>query len=129
MKNSIAILAATVWISISEFIRNQYLVQSFWVDHYKALGQTFPAEPLNGAVWGIWSLVFAILIFIISRKFNVIQTAGIAWVAGFAMMWLVIGDLSALPFGILAYTIPLSMLEVLLASWLVKKISPAVQPV
>ena len=54
------ILLATIWISISEFARNEFLLKSYWKDHYQSLGLVFPSEPINGAAWGLWSLCFAI---------------------------------------------------------------------
>ena len=122
-KNLIAILAATLWISISEFARNQFIVQSFWTKHYESLGLTFPAKPVNGAVWGLWSLLFAIFIFILSRKFNLFQTTLISWLAGFLMMWVVIGNMGVLPFGLLPAAIPLSLLEAFLAALIIKKLT------
>lgn len=123
-KTLLPVLAGTAWISISEFVRNQFLLSGSWNDHYNELGLVFPAEPVNGAVWGIWSLVFAITIFIISRKFSIVQTAILAWIYGFVMMWLVIGNLGVLPFGILPVAIPLSLLEAWLASFIIARLSP-----
>ena len=121
MKKVIALLSATVCIGISEFIRNQFLLKNLWIDHYKSLGLVFPLEPVNGAVWGIWSVMFAVLILILAQKFSLIQTALISWFAAFVMMWVTIGNLMVLPFGILWYAVPLSLLEAFLAAWIIKK--------
>lgn len=117
----LAVLAAALWISISEFARNEFLVKQHWISHYAGMGLTFPAEPLNGAIWGLWSLTYAAVIYVLSTKFNLLQTALLAWVIGFVLMWLVIGNLMVLPLGILPIAIPLSMLEAGIASWLVYK--------
>ena len=122
MKKVLALLSATVWISISEFVRNQFLLKQYWIDHYKSLGLVFPLEPVNGAVWGIWSVLFAALIFILAQKFSLIQTALISWFAAFVMMWVTIGNLMVLPYGILWFAVPLSLLEAFVASWIIKKI-------
>jgi len=116
------ILLATIWISISEFARNEFLVKSYWTDHYKKLGLIFPSEPVNGAIWGVWSLLFAIAIFIISKKFTLWQTTLLSWFVGFVMMWVVIGNLGVLPYGLLLYAIPLSFLEAFVAVLIIKKI-------
>ena len=124
MKNKIiAVLLASCWISISEFVRNEFLLKSYWVEHYHNMGLTFPSEPHNGAIWGIWSLCFAIFIFIISKKFTLLQTTVLAWFVGFIFMWLVIGNLGVLPFGILFFAIPLSLLETFIAVYVCKKSS------
>lgn len=117
------LLLATIWISISEFVRNEFLLKSYWVEHYKGMGLEFPGEPVNGAVWGIWSLVFAASILVISKKFTLMQTTLYSWFIGFVLMWLVIGNLGVLPYGILVYAIPLSLLEAFIASWIIRKLS------
>lgn len=122
-KTILPILLATIWISISEFVRNTFLLHDYWINHYNNLGLTFPEEPINGAVWGIWSLCFAIGIYIISQKFSLIQTTFLSWFVGFVFMWLVIGNMGVLPFGILPFAIPLSLLEVFLAVLIIRKLS------
>jgi len=117
------IFLATIWISISEFVRNQIFVQSFWIKHYQGLGLIFPSKPINGALWGIWSLLFAVAIFILAKKFSLIQTTFLSWFLGFVMMWVVIGNLNVLPFGLLWYSIPLSIFEAFLATFIIKKLS------
>jgi len=124
IKNTVLpILAATLWISISEFVRNEFIVKSFWTDHYNGLGLTFPSEPFNGVVWGIWSLLFAIAIFIISAKFTLLHTTLLSWFVGFVLMWFVLGNLGVLPYGLLVYAVPLSLLEAFVASLIIKKLS------
>jgi hypothetical protein len=122
-KKVLSLLSATIWISISEFLRNEFILKSFWIDHYQKLGLTFPSEPINGAVWGIWSLLFAIVIYIVAKKFDIIQTTFLSWLIGFVLMWLVIGNLNVLPYEILWYAIPLSILESYIATLIIKKLS------
>ena len=119
---ALPILLATIWISISEFVRNEYIVKSLWITHYHNLGLTFPSKPINGAVWGIWSLLFAVTIFIIAKKFSLLETTLLSWLIGFVLMWVVIGNLGVLPEGLLFQAIPLSLLECFLASFIIKKL-------
>jgi len=121
------ILLSTIWISASEFVRNQVIFRDIWETHYHDLGLVFPERLINGAGWGLWSLVFAIVIYIISRKFSLIQTALISWVAAFAMMWLVIGNLHVLPWSLLPFAIPLSLLEVFVAAWISRSFPNGIQ--
>ncbi len=114
------IFLATIWISLSEFVRNEFLVKSFWIKHYQDLGLTFPSESMNGAVWGIWSLLFAVAIFIISKKFDTMQTTFLSWFVAFVLMWTVIGNLGVLPYGLLLYAIPLSLLESFVVTLIIK---------
>lgn len=117
------VLLATIWIALSEFVRNQVLLNAYWVEHYEKMGLVFPADPLNGAIWGVWSLLFAIAIFIISRKFSIFETTMLAWFTGFVLMWIVIGNMDVLPYGILIFAIPLSLLEAFVAAWIIRKLS------
>lgn len=119
----IPIILATIWISISEFARNEFLLKSYWTNHYKTLGLVFPSEPVNGAVWGIWSLCFAIAVFIIAKKFSLLETTLLSWFVGFVLMWISSGNMGVLPFGILSFAIPLSLLEAFLASLIIKKLT------
>lgn len=117
----IPVFLATIWISLSEFIRNEFLLKSYWVDHYAAMGLEFPSEPLNGAVWGLWSLFFAIVLFVLRKRFSFTETLQLGWLAGFVLMWVVTGNLGVLPFGILIYAVPLSILEVAVAVWIIQR--------
>jgi len=117
------VFLSTVWISISEFVRNEFLLKSFWTNHYRSLGIAFPSAPINGVMWGVWSLCYAVAIFIIAKKFSLTQTFFLSWFIGFVLMWLVIGNMGVLPFGILFYAVPLSLLEAFLASFIIKKMS------
>lgn len=117
------VILAAIWISISEFVRNEFIVKSYWTEHYQSLGLKFPSEPLNGAVWGLWSLLFAIAIFIIAKKFSLLHTTILTWFVGFVMMWVVIWNLNMLPGGLLIFAVPLSILEAFLATLIIKKLT------
>ncbi len=122
LKNTILpVFLASACISISEFVRNEFLLKSYWTAHYEKMGLIFPAEPINGAFWGIWSLCFAIAIYIIAQKFSLIQTTLLTWLVGFVLMWIVIGNMNVLPFAILPFAIPLSILETFVASFIIFK--------
>jgi hypothetical protein len=77
------IVLSALWISISEFVRNEILLKSFWLEHYQSLGLVFPSEPVNGAIWGVWSLALATSIYIISRRFSLWPAIFITWFMAF----------------------------------------------
>lgn len=122
-KTVVPILLATVWIGVSEFARGSFLLRPFWVDHYAKLGLVFPEKPVNGAVWGLWSLLFAVAIYLIAKKFTLVQTALLAWFVGFVLMWVVIANLGVLPYGVMPWAIPLSLLEAFVAALIVKRLA------
>lgn len=118
----LAVLAVFVWISGTLFLRNEILLKEYWINHYREKGLIFPSEPLNGIVWVIWSLLFAVAIIVFSKKFSITNTALISWFTGFVLVEIVVGNLGVLPFGILVYAIPMSLVEVFVAAFLAKKI-------
>jgi len=122
-KNLLPVLLAGIWISISEFVRNELLLKNHWVDHYNNMVLVFPSEPINGAVWGIWSLLFTIGIYIIYRKFKFWETVFLSWFLAFVLMWLVLGNMNVLPFKLLIYAIPLSILECLVAVFIIDRLT------
>ena len=119
--NVLPVIVATIWITVSEFLRNQFLLKYFWSAHYMKIGMIFPSEPVNGALWVLWSFLFAISIFIMLKKFTVIQTTLLAWLTGFAMMWVVTYNLGVLPTGIFYLAVPLSLLEAVIAAIILRK--------
>lgn len=123
-KSLYAILLAGLWINASEFFRNEVLVKSLWTAHFQSLGLTFPSAPLNGALWMLWGFVFAMVVLAISRRASLLQTTFVLWLIAFPLMWLVLWNLSVLPVGILPYAVPLSLLEVLVATLICRKVAP-----
>ncbi len=118
----LAIFSTTIWISLSEFSRNQLIFKSFWTDHYASLGLVFPERPINGAMWGVWSLTFAVVIYFLVKQFPIRQAAAISWLSGFVLMWIAIGNLRVLPVGLLLPAIPLSIIEAYVAAVIAKKL-------
>jgi hypothetical protein len=123
-KAAVPVLLAGIWINLSEFARNELLLKSHWVRHYQQLGMVFPSEPLNNAVWAIWGFLFAAAVFIVSRKFNLIQTTLLCWFFAFVMMWIVTWNMCVLPGGILYFAVPLSLFETFIGACICKKMSP-----
>jgi len=121
IKKITLIILATIWISLSEFLRNNVLVKSMWVEHYRSMGLDFPSAPINGIMWGVWSLCLAVLIYYLLKKFTLLETVLLSWFAGFLMMWITIGNLNVLPYGTLLFAIPLSFLEVYVAALILSK--------
>jgi len=123
-RNIIAIILTGIWVNASEIFRNEVLLKTYWINHYRSLGMTFPSEPLNGMIWVAWGFLFAIAIYIISRKFDLIKTTLISWFMAFVLMWIVTWNLNVLPSAILIYAVPLSLLEAFIGSYICIKMSP-----
>ena len=123
-KTILAVVQAGVWVGLCEFLRNQFVLSSVWQNRYQALGLEFPSGPVNGMMWMVWSLLMAGTTFAISRRFGLWQTTFITWVLGYVMMWVVIWNLSVLPFGILPVAVPWSFVEALGAAFICRKLAP-----
>ncbi len=123
-RSIIAVVLTGIWVNASEFLRNEVLLKKYWVNHYQSRGMSFPSAPMNGMIWVAWGVLFSIAIYLISRKFSLIQTSLISWFMAFVLMWVVTLNLNVLPISILTYAVPLSLLEVFLGSYICIKISP-----
>jgi len=124
IRTILTVVLTGLWVNVSEFFRNQYLLNSHWVDHFRSLGMAFPSEPLNGMIWMIWGFVYASMMYVISRKYPLGQTTVLSWIAGFLMMWLVTWNLNVLPLFILVYAVPLSLLESYVGSYICLAMKP-----
>lgn len=114
------LLLATAWISVSEFVRNSLILKNNWDLYYEQLGLTFPNTTLNSIMWCIWSFCLALSIYIIQKRFNLLQTTLLTWLLAFVMMWITIGNLNVLPLSTLVFAIPLSILEVFIAAYIIR---------
>ena len=129
MKNKIlAIILAGIWVTVSEFLRNELLFKSHWVNHFKSLGLKFETLPINGTLWMIWSFTLAYLILRIMKKYSLVQSLILVWLAAFVMMWITIYNLQVLPLKLLLFAIPLTMLEVAVAGMIIKKLTNIDEP-
>ena len=124
LRSIVAVTLTGIWVNASEFLRNEVLLKTYWIEHYHSLGITFPSKLMNGMIWVAWGFLFAIAIYLISRKFDLIQTALISWFMAFVLMWVVTLNLNVLPSAILIYAVPLSLLEAFIGSYICIKISP-----
>ena len=122
MKKAIlAVVVSGIWITFSEFVRNEFLLKAIWVNHYSSLNLTFSTLPFNGILWMIWSFLLAYLIYRLISKFSFIETILLSWMTSFAMMWITVFNLQVLPLKLLYVAIPLSFVEILIAGLLTSK--------
>ena len=119
----LSILLAGVWVSISEFVRNEFLLKSYWSEHYDSLGLIFPSNPVNGIIWGFWSLLFATALFVLMQRFSLIQATLISWFMAFLLMWVALGNMLVLPYSILYMAVPLSIIECFVAALIIKRMA------
>ncbi len=120
-KDILAVLLAGAWISLSEFLRNELLFKDYWINHYNALGLKFETLPINGLFWTLWSFILAYVVYKLLQKFSIGQTVWLTWLGAFVLMWIAAYNLQVFSWGFLIFDIPLSLLELYLATLIIKK--------
>jgi len=120
----LSIVLSGLWITFSEFLRNEFLLKEYWVNQFNSLGLTFETLPINGILWMVWSFTLAFLLFKFLQKFSMKETIILSWLPSFFMMWIVVFNLQTLPLNIVffVFAIPLSIIEILVAIIIIKKI-------
>ena len=112
------VLIIGIWINVSETVRWMFLIESYWLEKYQNLNLIFPNETTNLIMWMVWGFLFAALIFILSRKFNLFQTTILSWFVAFVMMWVVVWNVGVLPVKMLWFNIPLSLFESFIGAYI-----------
>lgn len=112
---TLAVLISAIWIILSEFVRNEVIFRSYWLNKYTALGHPFPSAPINNLMWVAWSFLLAGCVIYLSRKLSFFGAVLITWIFAFVMMWVVMWNLSVLPTGLLSVAVPWSFVEVIVA--------------
>jgi len=121
-KTIFPILLVGIWINISETIRWFFLIESLWIEYYQKMDLVFPNESANAIIWVIWGFIFAVILYILSKRFNPVQTALISWLVVFVMLWIVLWNINILPIKILFYVVPLSLFEAYIGALIYKKL-------
>ena len=121
-KPLLAILAAWIWMNVNEFVRNELVVKHLWVEGFDAIGLGFPSSPVNGAVWGLWALIFIAMLSWLCTRFSVLESCLIAWFTGFVLMWIALWNMGVLPENIIYWAVPWSFIEVYVAAFICARI-------
>jgi hypothetical protein len=81
-------------------------------NHFKAANLVLPNEPINNILWLIWGVIIAVMIFVISKKYKVLQTTFIVWIIVYVTHWIALWNFSVLPLDILWLAVPLTFINV-----------------
>lgn len=107
------IIIISLWINISETSRWIFFSQSHFEKHFTSLNLLLPFGPAVLILWLIWGILLSAMIYIISKKYSLLQAASMIWVMAFPMLWIALYNLNVLPISILWLVIPLSYISVL----------------
>ena len=110
------ILLVSIWINIFETLRWMLFAKPEIDMHFKAANLVLPNEPINNLLWLIWGIIIAVMIFIVSKKFKVLQTTFIVWITVYVMHWIALWNMAVLPINILWLAVPLTFINVLVGA-------------
>jgi hypothetical protein len=113
-----------VWINLSETVRWILYSKPQFDALFRSKGLEVPNQPINGILWMIWGFIIAFLVFILSRKFTVVQTTLITWLAVFVTVWIALWNSAVLPLEMLPVVVPLSLVNIFIATLIAKKLQP-----
>jgi hypothetical protein len=107
------IIIVSIWINIAETLRWVFFTKDYFIKHYQDMNLVLPFGPLYLVLWLIWGILLSVMIFIISKKFTILQTTFIIWLMAFFMVWITLFNMNALPVSILWLVVPLSFISIL----------------
>ena len=110
------ILLVSIWINIFETLRWMLFAKPDIDIHFKAANLVLPDEPVNNLLWVIWGIIIAVMIYIVSKKFKVIQTTFIVCITVYVMHWIALWNFAVLPINILLLAVPLTFINVLVGA-------------
>ena len=110
------ILIVSLWVNIYETLRWILFAKPDIDMHFKAANLVLPNEPINNFLWLIWGIIIAAIIFIISKKFKVLQTTFIVWIIVYVTHWIALWNMAVLPLNVLWLAVPLTFINVLVGS-------------
>ena len=115
------ILLVSLWINIFETLRWMLFAKPSIDIHFKAANLVLPNEPVNNLLWIIWGIIIAVMIFIISKKFKILQTTFIVWITVYIMHWIALWNMAVLPINILWLAVPLTFINVFVGALICNK--------
>ncbi len=118
------VLVLAVWVNLAETVRWMAYTKPRFDALYHSRGLEMPNGPVNGILWMIWGATIAFLVFMLARKFTLFQTTLLAWLGAFVLIWIVLWNSAVLPVEILPVVAPLSLLTVLVAAFIAKRLPP-----
>lgn len=112
------ILLVSLWINIFETLRWVLFAKPLIDDHFKAANLVLPNEPINNLFWLIWGIIIAVMIYIISKKFSVLQTTFIVWIIVYVTHWIALWNFSVFPMNVLWLAVPLTFINIFVGAFI-----------
>ena len=110
------VLLVAIWINFSGTVRWMLFAKPKFDALYKGRGLDFPNALANNILWILWGVLAAVLVVFLSRKFTMLHTFFLSYLAAFAMHWILLWNVAALPLDLLWIAVPWSLFEVFVAA-------------
>ena len=115
------ILLVSLWINVYETLRWMLFAKPDIDRYFKTANIVLPNGVINNILWLIWGIIIAVIIFIISKKFKVLQTTFIVWITVYVMHWIALWNFAVLPINILLLAVPLTFINVFVGALICAK--------
>ncbi len=120
-KYILAVLVAGIWVNISEFAR-AYAFMDSWSTHYTAMNVAYPPAEMKMWVWIVWGFLAAGVVAWLATKFDLLRTAGIAWISIFLLTTIAMLNIAFVPMDLALVELPWTFVEMLIAAFIARKI-------
>lgn len=120
-------LITSIWINISEVFRYFILVMPHVKGYWNDVKHIADMNWIIFSIWGLWdTLLTAMVVFLFwlySRLFgntirSIFAVGTLAWLFFFVLYWVGVANMGYSDWSILMLTLPLSLLELIIAAWI-----------
>jgi hypothetical protein len=125
------VLITSIWVNISEVFRYFVIVVPALKKYLAVLSDFAPVNWSVVLVWGVWDTILTAGIVFITwlcyktygKSTKSILTAGVvSWAMFFLLYWVGMANMNLTKVDLLAYTLPLSLLETTVGAWITIKL-------
>ena len=114
------VIIISIWINLAETIRWLVFAKPYFISHYQSMNLEPPGGPLYLIIWFVWGILLALFIYILSRKFKLLETAIIVWLSVYSGIWIMLFNLRLLSFQILAALAAFCFIEIFIGTLISK---------
>ncbi len=122
VKTGWQVLLVAIWINFSGTVRWMLFAKPKFDALYKGRGLDFPNALANNILWILWGVLAAVLVVFLSKKFSMLHTFYLSYLAAFVMHWIVLWNAAALPLDLLWIAVPWSLVEVFIAALIANRL-------
>ena len=127
----IVTLITSIWVNISEVFRYFIIVMPEMRTSLSTINDVAPMNLVVFSIWGLWdTLLTALIVFnfwLHSQTFgntlrSVVISGTLSWALLFILFWVAMVNMGLAKWSILAITLPLSWVEMIIASYIASRL-------